>query len=185
MGMLAAGVILAIMILPIISAITREVITAVPQHQREAALALGATQWEMMRIAVLRNARAGNLWSSDSWPGPRAGRNHGSHHGDWQPTGNCKSLFAPGYTMASVIANEFTEATGATYSALVEMGLVLFLLTIIVNALAGLLVWCVTRGKPARAIVLRFFTKSDSSRIAAHQSVAALMDHLMTARVLT
>jgi phosphate transport system permease protein len=151
-GMLAAGVILAIMIVPIISSITREVMTAVPNHQREAVLALGATRWEMIRTGVLRNARAGILGGVILG----LGRALGETMAVTMVIGNrpeiARSLFAPGYTMASVIANEFTEATGDVYlSALVEVGLALFIVTIIVNILAQFLVWTVTRGTPARA----------------------------------
>jgi len=150
-GMLAAGMILAIMVVPIISAITREVMTAVPQQQREAVLALGATRWEMIRTGVLRNARAGILGGIILG----LGRALGETMAVTMVIGNrpeiVRSLFAPGYTMASVIANEFSEATGDVYlSALVEIGLALFLLTIIVNIFAQLLVWSVTRGTPAR-----------------------------------
>jgi len=150
-SMLAAGVILAIMIIPIISSITREVLMVVPQHQREAALALGATRWEMIRIGVLRNARAGIVGGIILG----LGRALGETMAVTMVIGNrpeiAKSLFAPGYTMASVLANEFSEATGDTYlSALVEIGLALFLVTIVVNALARLMVWTVTRGQPAR-----------------------------------
>ena len=150
-GMLAAGVILAIMIVPIIASITREVLTAVPQQQREAVLALGATRWEMIRIGVLRNARTGIVGAIILG----LGRALGETMAVTMVIGNtpqiAKSLFAPGYTMAAVIANEFTEATGDLYlSALVEIGLGLFLVTIVVNILAGLLVWSVTRGMPAR-----------------------------------
>lgn len=153
-GMLAAGVILAIMILPIIASISREVITAVPRQQREAALALGATQWEVLRIAVLRNARPGILGAVILG----LGRALGETMAVTMVIGNrpeiAKSLFAPGYTLASVIANEFTEAVGNLYlSSLIEMALVLFVLTLVVNALARLLVWGVTRGMPARALV--------------------------------
>jgi phosphate transport system permease protein len=152
-GMLAAGIILAIMIIPIISSITREVLTVVPQHQREAALALGATRWEMIRMGVLRNARAGIVGGVILG----LGRALGETMAVTMVIGNrpeiAKSLFAPGYTMASVLANEFTEATGDTYlSALVEIGLALFLVTIVVNALARVMVWSVTRGLPARNI---------------------------------
>jgi len=152
-GMLAAGVILAIMILPIISSITREVVTAVPRQQREAALALGATKWEMLRIAVLRNARAGIFGAIILG----LGRAFGETIAVTLVIGNrpeiVKSLFAPGYTLASVIANEFAEAVGATYlSSLMECALLLFAITLIVNALAGLLVWSITRGTPSRAI---------------------------------
>jgi phosphate transport system permease protein len=153
-GMLAAGIILAIMVVPIVSAITREVMTAVPQQQREAVLALGATRWEMIRTGVLRNARAGILGGVILG----LGRALGETMAVTMVIGNraeiARSLFAPGYTMASVIANEFSEATGDVYlSALVEVGLALFIVTIIVNILAQLLVWTVTRGMPARSHV--------------------------------
>jgi phosphate transport system permease protein len=152
-GMLAAGVILAIMIIPIISSITREVLTVVPQHQREGVLALGATRWEMIRMGVLRNARAGIVGAVILG----LGRALGETMAVTMVIGNrpeiAKSLFAPGYTMASVLANEFSEATSNMYlSALIEIGLALFLVTIIVNALARLMVWSVTRGLPARNI---------------------------------
>lgn len=151
-GMLAAGIILAIMVVPIISSITREVMTAVPQQQREAVLALGATRWEMIRVGVLRNARAGILGGVILG----LGRALGETMAVTMVIGNrpeiARSLFAPGYTMASVIANEFSEATGDVYlSALVEVGLALFIVTIIVNILAQFLVWTVTRGMPARS----------------------------------
>jgi phosphate transport system permease protein len=152
-GMLAAGVIIAIMILPIIASITREVVTAVPRVQREAALALGATKWEMLRMAVLRNARPGIFGAVILG----LGRALGETMAVTMVIGNrpeiAKSLFAPGYTLASAVANEFTEAVGNLYlSALMEMALVLFVITLIVNALAGLLVWSITRGMPARAL---------------------------------
>lgn len=151
-GMLAAGVILAIMILPIISSLTREVMTAVPRTQREAVLALGATRWEMIRTGVLRNARIGIVGSVILG----LGRALGETMAVTMVIGNrpdiLKNLLAPAYSMASVIANEFTEASDSTYlSALVEIGLALFIITILVNALARLLVWAVTRGTPARA----------------------------------
>ena len=150
-GMLAAGVILAIMIVPIISSISREVLVAVPQHQREAALALGATRWEMIRIGVLRNARVGIVGAVILG----LGRALGETMAVTMVIGNrpeiSKSLFAPAYTMASVMANEFTEATDDLYlSALVYIALGLFLVTIVVNIFARLLVWTVTRGAPPR-----------------------------------
>ncbi len=153
-GMLAAGIILAIMVIPIVSAITREVMSAVPQQQREAVLALGATRWEMIRTGVLRNARAGILGGVILG----LGRALGETMAVTMVIGNrpeiARSLFAPGYTMASVIANEFSEATGDLYlSALVEVGLALFIVTIIVNILAQVLVWTVTRGTPVRSHV--------------------------------
>jgi phosphate transport system permease protein len=150
-GMLAAGIILAIMIVPIISSITREVLMVVPQHQREGVLALGATRWEMIRIGVLRNARAGIVGAIILG----LGRALGETMAVTMVIGNqpqiVKSLFASGYSMASVLANEFSEATGDVHrSALIEIGLALFLVTIVVNALARLMVWTVTRGQPAR-----------------------------------
>jgi phosphate transport system permease protein len=152
-GMLAAGVILAIMIIPIISSITREVLMVVPQHQREGVLALGATRWEMIRVGVLRNARAGIVGGIILGLGRALGETMAVTMviGNKPDMPHPFSLFAPGYTMASVLANEFSEATGDRYlSALIEIGLALFLVTIIVNALARLLVWTVTRGQPAR-----------------------------------
>lgn len=150
-GMLTAGIVLAIMVVPSISSITREVMSAVPQHQREAVLALGATRWEMIRTGVLRNARTGIMGGIMLG----LGRALGETMAVTMVIGNrpeiAKSLFAPGYTLASVIANEFSEATDDLYlSALIEIGLALFLLTVIVNAVARLLVWSTTRGVPAR-----------------------------------
>jgi phosphate transport system permease protein len=151
-GMLAAGIILAIMIVPIISSISRDVMNAVPQNQREAMLALGATRWEMIRTGVLRNARAGIVGGIILG----LGRALGETMAVTMVIGNrpeiAKSLFAPGYTMASLIANEFSEATENLYlSAIIEIGLALFIVTLIVNAIALALVWATTRGMPARA----------------------------------
>jgi phosphate transport system permease protein len=151
-GMLASGIILAIMIVPIISSIAREVMTAVPQQQREAVLALGATRWEMIWTGVLRNARTGIIGGVILG----LGRALGETMAVTMVIGNraeiAKSLFAPGYTMASVIANEFSEATDNLYlSAIIEIGLALFLVTLIVNIIAQALVWASTRGMPARA----------------------------------
>ncbi|HSD61045.1 MAG TPA: phosphate ABC transporter permease subunit PstC, partial [Burkholderiales bacterium] len=150
-GMLAAVVILAIMVVPIVSSLTREVLATVPRAQREGVLALGATRWEMIRMGVLRNARAGIVGAIILG----LGRALGETMAVTMVIGNrpeiSKSLFAPGYTMASVLANEFTEATEDLYlSALIEIGLGLFVVTIIVNGLARLLVWSVTRGTPVR-----------------------------------
>ncbi len=151
-GILTASIILSIMVLPVISSITREVMAAVPISQKEAVLALGATRWEMIRIAVLRNARIGIVGGIILG----LGRALGETMAVTMVIGNnpqiSKSLFAPGYTLASVIANEFTEATGDLYlSALIEIGLALFLVTVIVNTIARLLVWAVTRGNTAKA----------------------------------
>jgi len=152
LGFLAAGVILAIMILPIISSLTREVMNAVPGSQREAVLALGATRWEMIRMGVLRNARIGIVGAIILG----LGRALGETMAVTMVIGNTpqiqRSLLANGASMASVIANEYAEASGDLHlSALTEIGLALFIVTIIVNALARLLVWAVTRGAPAQA----------------------------------
>jgi phosphate transport system permease protein len=151
-GMFAAGVILAIMILPIISSLTREVMSAVPHTQREAVLALGATRWEMIRTGVLRNARIGIVGSIILGLGRALGETMAVAMVIGSSPTISKSLLAPAASMASVIANEFAEAADDTYrSALIEIGLALFIVTIIVNILARLLVWGVTRGAPARA----------------------------------
>jgi len=152
LGFVAAAIILAIMILPIISSLTREVMTAVPHSQREAVLALGATRWEMIRMGVLRNARIGIVGAVILG----LGRALGETMAVTMVIGNNpeihKSLLSNGSSMAAVIANEFAEATSNLHrSALVEIGLALFIVTIIVNALARLLVWAVTRGAPAHA----------------------------------
>jgi phosphate transport system permease protein len=151
LGFVAAGIILAIMILPIISSLTREVMNAVPGSQREAVLALGATRWEMISMGVLRNARIGIVGAIILG----LGRALGETMAVTMVIGNTpqiqKSLLASGASMASVIANEYAEASGDLHlSALTEIGLALFIVTIVVNALARLLVWAVTRGAPAQ-----------------------------------
>ena len=143
-GMLAAGLILSVMTVPFIATVSREVLLAVPNGQREAALALGATRWETTRMAVLRYGRSGLVGAVLLG----LGRALGETMAVTMVIGNrpeiSLSLFAPGYTMASVLANEFTEATSDIYlSALVEVGLLLLVVTILVNALARLLVWTV------------------------------------------
>ena len=150
-GLLTAGIILAIMVLPIISSLTRDIMLSVPNHQREAMLALGATRWEMIRTGVLRNARIGIVGAVILGLGRALGETMAVTMVIGNHPAISKSLFAPGYTLASVIANEFSEATGDLYlSALIEIGLALFLVTIVVNAAARLLVWAVTRGAPGR-----------------------------------
>lgn len=145
-SMLAAGVILAIMVLPNISAVSREVLLAVPRSQREAALALGATRWEMIRDAVIPYARSGIVGGIILG----LGRALGETMAVTMVIGNrpeiSASLFAPGYTMASLIANEFSEATNDLHlSALMAVGAILFVITLIVNAIARWLVWGVSR----------------------------------------
>lgn len=144
-GMLAAVLILSIMVLPIIASISRDVLKSVPQSQREAALALGATKWQSTKI-VLRDAKSGILGATMLG----LGRAVGETMAVTMVIGNraliSPSLFDPSYTMASVIANEFTEATSDMYlSALIELALVLFVITIIINGLARLLVWSMER----------------------------------------
>ena len=138
-GMLSAGIILAIMVVPLTSSVAREILRGVPMTQREAALALGATKWEAIRIA-LGYGRTGIIGAVMLG----LGRALGETMAVTMVIGNnpqvSLSLFAPQYTMAAVIANEFTEAADELYlHALIEIGLVLFLITIIVNAFSRLL----------------------------------------------
>lgn len=143
-GLLTASMILAVMIVPYITSVTHEVLRTVPTAQREAALALGATRWEMMRIAVLPFGRTGIIGAIMLGLGRAIGETMAVTMLIGNRADISLSLFAPANTMASVIANEFSEATSELYSqALVEIGLVLLLVTVVVNALARLLVWSV------------------------------------------
>jgi len=146
-SLLAGGVILAIMIVPYIAAVSREVLLAVPGSQREAALAMGATRWEAVRSAVLPYGRAGLIGAIILGLGRALGETMavtmliGNRHDIGV------SLLQPAYTMAAAIANEFSEATTNMYhSALFEVGLVLFVVTVVVNAIARILIWRVARG---------------------------------------
>jgi phosphate transport system permease protein len=151
-GLLTASIILAIMILPIISSLSRDIMNAVPNSQREAVLALGATRWEMIRIGVLRNSRIGIVGAIMLGLGRALGETMAVTMVIGNHPNISKSLFAPANTLASVIAGEFSEATTDIYlSALIEIGLALFLVTIVVNAIARLMVWAVTRGAPGGA----------------------------------
>ena len=146
-GFLTAGVVLAIMVVPFIISVSREVLMTVPREQREAALALGATRWESTWKVVVPWARTGIMGSIFL----ALARALGETMAVTMVIGNnpkiTASLFAPGYTIASVIANEFTEATGNLYlSALIELGLVLFLMTFILNGMARLLIVATERG---------------------------------------
>jgi phosphate transport system permease protein len=146
LGLLTAGLILSIMVLPIITAVTTDVLRAVPGTQREASLALGATKWEATLI-VLQNAKSGISGAIILG----LGRAIGETMAVTMVIGNrpeiSASLFDPSFTIASAIANEFTEATSEIYlQSLVELGLILFVVTFIVNMFARLLVWGVTRG---------------------------------------
>jgi phosphate transport system permease protein len=151
-GYLTAGLILAIMTFPYIISVSREALMSVPREQREAALALGATKWESTWDAVLPFARLGIIGSIFL----ALARALGETMAVTMVIGNDPaihaSLLSPGYTIAAVIANEFTEANGKMYpSALVELGLVLFVLTMIVNALAQLMIAVTTRKGSAKA----------------------------------
>jgi phosphate transport system permease protein len=146
-GFLTAGIVLAIMVVPFIISVSREVLLSVPREQREAALAMGATRWESTWQVVVPWARTGIMGSVFL----ALARALGETMAVTMVIGNnpqiSASLFAPGYTIASVIANEFTEATGDLYlSALIELGLVLFLMTFILNGLARLLIVATERG---------------------------------------
>ena len=146
-SLLAGGIILAIMIVPYIAAVSREVLLAVPTSQREAALAMGATRWEAVRTAVLPYGRAGLIGAVILG----LGRALGETMAVTMVIGNRHdigvSVLQPAYTMAAAIANEFSEATTGMYqSALVEVGLILFVLTVVVNAIARILIWRVARG---------------------------------------
>jgi phosphate transport system permease protein len=151
-SLLAAGAVLAIMILPFIISISREVLLAVPREQREASLALGATRWETAWHVVVPYARAGIIGSVFL----ALARALGETMAVTMVIGNDPkinaSVFAPGYSIAAVIANEFSEATSDMYlSALIELGLVLFCITIIVNAGARLLILGITRKASAHS----------------------------------
>jgi phosphate transport system permease protein len=154
-SMLAAGIILAIMVMPYIMSVGREVLLAVPNTQREAALALGATRWEAVTTAVLPYAKSGIVGAIILG----LGRALGETMAVTMLIGNrheiAASLFAPGYTMAAAIANEFSEAVGDLHlSALAYVAFLLFLVTVIVNAGARLLIWRVARGSGAGSSAL-------------------------------
>jgi phosphate transport system permease protein len=146
-SLLAGGIILAIMIVPYIAAVSREVLLAVPVSQREAALAMGATRWEAVRSAVLPYGRAGLIGAVILGLGRALGETMavtmliGNRHDI------ALSVLQPAYTMAAALANEFSEATTSMYlSALFEVGLILFVVTVAVNAVARILIWRVARG---------------------------------------
>ncbi len=146
-GFLTAGIVLAIMVVPFIISVSREVLLTVPRDQREAALALGATRWESTWKVVIPWARTGITGSVFL----ALARAVGETMAVTMVIGNdpkiVTSLLAPGYTIAAVIANEFTEATGKVYlNALIELGLVLFMITLILNGLARLLIIATERG---------------------------------------
>ncbi|MBK9333587.1 MAG: phosphate ABC transporter permease subunit PstC [Ignavibacteria bacterium] len=144
-GLLTASIILAIMITPIITAITRDVLKAIPVAQKEAAYALGATRWEGIKMALL-NARSGILGGAVLGLGRAIGETMAVTMVIGNKAQIMASFFEPAYTMASVIANEFAEASNEMQiSALIEVGLILFGVTFIVNSMARLLIYSVTR----------------------------------------
>jgi phosphate transport system permease protein len=144
-GMLAAGLILSVMVLPIIASISRDVMRSIPDLLREAALGLGATRWETTKV-VLAASKSGILGATLLGLGRAVGETMAVTMVIGNRADISASLFSPGYSMASVIANEFAEATTSMYtSALIEVALVLFVVTILLNALARLIVWSVTR----------------------------------------
>ncbi|MEA2479697.1 MAG: phosphate transport system permease protein, partial [Thermoleophilaceae bacterium] len=144
-----AGLILAIMIVPIVSAITREVMTTVPADHKEAALALGATRWEMIRMSILPYSRAGITGAAMLGLGRALGETIAVTLVIGNSPAIGKTLFDQGYTLAAVIANEFGEAANNQLhrAALIAAGLVLFVLTLVVNAAAR---YFVARGKGGR-----------------------------------
>ena len=154
-GMLAAVLILAVMVVPYTSSVAREVLKAVPVAQREGAYALGATRWEAIRVA-LQYGRVGILGAIMLG----FGRALGETMAVTMVIGNSPqislSLFAPQYTMAAVLANEFTEAADELYlHALIEIGLLLFIITLIVNTISRVLIWQMGREPSAGPSVWR------------------------------
>lgn len=152
-GLLPAILVLTIMIIPTIMAVARDVIAAVPGSQREGVLALGATRWEMIRIAVLPYARSGILGGAILGLARAVGETLAVTLVIGNRAAIPQSIFDPTYTMASVIANQFQEADGVTHrAALMEVALVLLVLTFLINVAARLLVWRVTNGQ--RVVVM-------------------------------
>jgi len=150
-GLFTAGLLLALMIVPTVSAIARDLIKAVPTELREASIALGATRWETATRVVLPSARAGIVGACVL----ALGRALGETIAVTMVIGNrpaiSGSIFAPAYTLSSVIANEFTEATSSIYlSALLELGLILFIVSVAVNGAARLLMWSMLRSHGRR-----------------------------------
>jgi phosphate transport system permease protein len=153
-GMLAAALVLAVMVLPYTASVAREVLRAVPPSQREAALALGATRWESIKVA-LYYGRTGVLGAILLGLGRALGETMAVTMVIGNTPKAALSLFAPQYTMAAVIANEFTEAADQLYlDSLVAIGLVLFIVTFAINALSRLLIWRVGSERPVKRRVL-------------------------------
>lgn len=151
---LAASLILAIMIIPNISAVSRDVLLAIPDSQREAGLALGSTQWETIWQVLLPYGASGILGAVILGLGRALGETMAVTMVIGNSIEGTISLLKPGYTMASIIANEFAETVSELHtSSLLEIGFVLFVMTLLLNMLARLLVWSVTRKSPQEARV--------------------------------
>jgi phosphate transport system permease protein len=151
---LAASLILAIMIIPTISSVTRDVFQAIPRSQREASLALGATPWETISQVLIPYGLSGILGAVILGLGRALGETMAVTMVIGNSIEGSLSLLRPGYTLSSVIANEFAEAVSTLHAqALIEIGLVLFILTLVLNLLARLLVWQVARRTPREARV--------------------------------
>ena len=151
-SLLAAALILSIMITPTIAAIARDVFLAIPPTQREASLALGATQWETIWKVLIPYGLSGILGAVILGLGRALGETMAVTMVVGNSIGGSLSLLRPGYTMSSIIANEFAEAVNVLHSqALIEIGLVLFIMTLLLNILARLLVWRVGHGIPQEA----------------------------------
>ena len=153
LGFMTAGIILSVMIIPTISAISREVMYTVPQEQREGGLALGMTRWEVVSKVIIPYSRSGILGAVVLGLGRALGETMAVTMVIGNTPSLSLSLFDPGYTIASAIANEFTEAIEKIHiSSLIYLGLVLFVISVIINIFAKLLMWRLGRGmKGARA----------------------------------
>jgi phosphate transport system permease protein len=149
---LAASLLLAIMILPTITAVSRDVFLAIPNSQREASLALGATQWETIQKVLIPYGLSGILGAAILGLGRALGETMAVTMVIGNSIEGSLSLLRPGYTMSSVIANEFAEAVNPLHtSVLIEIALILFVLTLLLNTMARLLVWSISRKTPKEA----------------------------------
>jgi len=147
----SAGIVLAIMIIPTMSAVSRDVLNAVPNSQREAMYSLGATDWEVTQKSVLPYARSGIFGGFVLG----LGRAFGETMAVVMVIGNIPNisvnLFSSGYTLSSLIANEFGESSGLYESSIIEIALILFAVALLVNVVARLLLWRMSRGSQVKA----------------------------------
>lgn len=151
-----AGIILAIMIIPTVAAVSRDVLNAVPNSQREALYSLGGTHWEVIRKGVLPYARSGIFGATILGLGRAVGETMAVTFVIGNTTQISASLFASGYTLSALIVNQFNETTSPLFaSALVEIGLILFVLALAINVFARLLIWRITRTTPHETSVIR------------------------------